>query len=317
MSYGKHHNLYVFNKEGGFEKHHFSVENLSDNYWLNLCHPGKPARQALKPLLPKVIYQALFAKEDRPRNIITPEGIFLSLRGVNMTPGEAPDDMVFLRLWLTDKGLITVEHAPVQAVRDMHNILHVEPNAQYDAEGCFVTLIEQLLSHIEEENYELDGRLDDIEEIMGKHDIDTAREKLVEIRQRIINFRRYLLPQREALYKLAYEKPELIDGKYNGALKDANQEMLRHLETIDAGRDRATVLQDNLTNMFSERLNEKIYVLSIVALIFMPTMLITSLLGINVHIPGSDHKSAFWFVCILLATIVTSLYLFLKRKRWI
>ena len=234
-----------------------------------------------------------------------------------MSQGEEPDDMVFLRLWLTPNGLITVEHSPVQAVRDLHNILQIEPSQEYDSEGCFIKLVEQLLSHIEEENYELDSQLDSIEDIMGQHNIDAAREKLVDIRQRVINFRRYLLPQREALYKLAYEKPGLIDGKYNGAFKDANQDMLRHLETLDAARDRATVLQDNLTNMFSERLNEKIYVLSIVAMIFMPTMLITSLLGINVHIPGSSHHYAFWAVCLLLIVIMTSLFLFLKRKRWI
>jgi zinc transporter len=316
MSDGKH-NLYLFKKEGGVEKIHFKPDRLTENYWLNLQHPSKTSRQLLKPLLPKSIYESLFAKEDRPRNLILSEGIFLSLRGINMSPGEEPDDMVFLRLWLTPKGLITIEHSPVQAVRDLHNTLHIEPTGKYDGEGCFVSLVEQLLSHIEEENYDLDSRLDDIEDIMGKHNIDDAREKLVDMRQRVINFRRYLLPQREALYKLAYEKPELLDGKYNGALKDANQDMLRHLEALDAARDRATVLQDNLTNMFSERLNEKIYVLSIVAMIFMPTMLITSLLGINVHIPGSDHGYAFWIVCILLIFIMSSLFIFLKRKRWI
>lgn len=308
--------LYLFQKQG-FEKIAFNPEHLTDHYWLNLQQPSKATRQSIKPLLPESIYENFFEKETRPRSVLLTEGVFLSLRGVNMKPGEEPDDMVSLRLWLTPKGLITSAHSPVQAVRDLHNLLNISPNGSYTPELCFVTLVEKLLSHIEEENYELDSMLDSTEDTMNTSTIDDAREILSETRQRIVNFRRYLLPQREALYKLAHEGSSHINKANLNPLKDASQDMIRHIEALDAARDRATVLQDNLTNMFSERLNEKIYTLSIVALIFMPTMLITSLLGINVHIPGSGYKSAFWMICGFLIIIILSLYLFLKRKRWI
>jgi zinc transporter len=62
-------------------------------------------------------------------------------------------------------------------------------------------------------------------------------------------------------------------------------------------RDHAAITQEELNNRSSEQVNKAIYVLSIVAAIFLPLGLLTGLLGINVFgIPGSENKWAFLVV---------------------
>jgi len=63
-------------------------------------------------------------------------------------------------------------------------------------------------------------------------------------------------------------------------------------------------------------MNKTMYTLSIVAAIFLPLGLITGLLGINVGgIPGTENKSAFLMVCLLLVLFGVVQFLVFKRKR--
>jgi zinc transporter len=60
------------------------------------------------------------------------------------------------------------------------------------------------------------------------------------------------------------------------------------------------------------------YILSIVAAIFLPLGLITGLLGINVGgIPGTENKFSFAFVTLFLVFFAFMQYLIFKRKKWL
>ncbi|MBC8423805.1 zinc transporter ZntB, partial [bacterium] len=82
-------------------------------------------------------------------------------------------------------------------------------------------------------------------------------------------------------------------------------------------RDRATVTQEELNSSLTEQMNKTMYVLSIVAGIFLPLGLLTGLLGINVGgIPGTESPWAFTIFCIMLGLIAGWQIWLFKRKRW-
>jgi zinc transporter len=65
-------------------------------------------------------------------------------------------------------------------------------------------------------------------------------------------------------------------------------------------------------------MNKAMYVLSIVAAIFLPLGLLTGLLGINVGgIPGAENKWSFLIVTFLLILIAAILISLFKRIRWL
>lgn len=51
--------------------------------------------------------QALLDESTRPRADIYPEGVLLALRGVNFNPGEDPEGIVAIRLWLETNRIIS------------------------------------------------------------------------------------------------------------------------------------------------------------------------------------------------------------------
>jgi zinc transporter len=65
-------------------------------------------------------------------------------------------------------------------------------------------------------------------------------------------------------------------------------------------------------------MNKAMYMLSIMAAIFLPLGLLTGLLGINVGgIPGAEYKWAFMVVYAILILIGIGLILRFKRIKWL
>jgi zinc transporter len=66
-----------------------------------------------------------------------------------------------------------------------------------------------------------------------------------------------------------------------------NDRMIRYIEEIDEVRDRAALAQEELLTRVSEQINERSYLFTIVATIFLPLSFFTGLMGINVGgMPG-------------------------------
>ena len=65
-------------------------------------------------------------------------------------------------------------------------------------------------------------------------------------------------------------------------------------------------------------MNRTMYILSIVAGIFLPLGLLTGLLGINVGgMPGTESKIAFTVVCVFLVVVAGVEYWIFRRKKWL
>ena len=133
-----------------------------------------------------------------------------------------------------------------------------------------------------------------------------------------ISLRRYMAPQREALVRIVGEDLKWLERKDVLRIREAYDTLTRYIEDLDEARDILTVTHEELLSRMSEQLNNRMYVLSLVAAIFLPLGFLTGLLGINVAgIPGAEYKWAFViFVMMLLGVVVVEI-MFFKRKQWI
>lgn len=157
---------------------------------------------------------------------------------------------------------------------------------------------------------DIDDEVDALEDEVLTRESYELRGKFGGIRRTAIGKRRYLAPQRAVMARLHIEKVDWLD--------DTDRAYLREVEDLDSARDRAAVAQDELNNRLSEQMNKTMYMLSIVAAIFMPLGLLTGLLGINVGgIPGTGSNWAFLIVCVGLVLIAALQAWFFRRMRWL
>ena len=78
-------------------------ETASDEQlvWMHLDYSSDDCIPLLQEIgVPEVAIESLVRPDSRPRTIVKREGTILILRGVNLTPGNNPEDMVSLRFWI-------------------------------------------------------------------------------------------------------------------------------------------------------------------------------------------------------------------------
>lgn len=261
--------------------------------------------------------EALLADETRPRSVAVGDGLLVSLRGVNLNPGSDPDDMVSLHLWIEHNRLITLRRHKLTAVDHVRDTLK-NGRGPTNAVGLLLSLADRLVADAGGVVSQLDDEMDALEERVLKREAHSLRGRIADARRTTIGLRRFLSPQRDALSRLMTEEVSWIGERDRVRLRELTDRVTRHVENLDSIRDRAAVTQEELASRLAEQTNRTMYVLSMVAGIFLPLGLLTGLLGINVGgMPGTDSPRAFWIVCAIIVVITIGEVLFLRRKRWL
>lgn len=263
--------------------------------------------------LDPLVSEALLAEETRPRSLSIGEGLLVILRGVNLNPGAAPEDMISVRMWIDSQRILTLRFPRLQPIDDIRVSLH-EGKGPAEPGEFLVELVSGLLERMKPILEELDERLDRLEEEVVEAQRHELRRALGELRREAIVFRRYLAPQRDVVSHLQVERMPWLSGTHRARLRELCDRLIRYVEDLDALRERAAVTQEELTSRLSEQMNKTMYVLSLVAGIFLPLGLLTGLLGINVGgMPGTDSEFAFTLVCVLLV-VLAALGVWLFRR---
>ena len=101
-------------------------------------------------------------------------------------------------------------------------------------------------------------------------------------------------------------------------LREVNDRLIRYVEDIDEVRERAAMAQEELLSRVSEQMNQRSYVFTVVATIFLPLGFFTGLMGINVGgMPGVEDGDAFWIVVAMCIGVIAALAVLFRWKRWL
>ena len=291
----------------------------SETLWIHMDYTDAAAatwileRSGLDP----TVAQALVAEETRPRSVPTRGGLLVILRGANLNKGADADDMIAVRAWIEANRVITTRHRPTRAIEAIRASIE-KGDGPTDAGDFLVRLADGLTARASDAISDLEDEVDNLEDEVLSAESYELRARIAEFRRSAIRFRRYLAPQKDVLTRLQGERVEWLSDVDRAHLREVGDRTLRLVEDLDSARDRAAVAQDELNNRLAEQMNQTMYVLSIVAGIFLPLGLLTGLLGINVGgMPGVDSEWAFIVVCVVLVMIGVFLTALFRRKGWI
>ncbi len=290
-----------------------------DFIWLHLNMNNDEARRWIRAqsTIPYAAASSLLAGETRPRVSSFGPGLVVNLRGINLNEGAEPEDMVSIRIWLTEKQVITTRRRRLKAAQDIRG--EILEGAKISGSGALVAriasrLTERMTPFVEQ----IEDRVDAVEDEILTGAGDGVRARLADARHDAVLVRRFIAPQRDAVTRLAHDESPLFDSTTRIDLREVADQVTRLTEEIDAARERAMVLQDQLTDQRAEEMNRNMMVLSIVAAIFLPLGFLTGLFGINVGgMPGVDSPVAFWLVVIACGAIGAGLLYIFRLMKWL
>lgn len=284
---------------------HFDFEESQAQHWLE--HDSG---------LNDIAFHALVSEETRPRTLNRGDNLLLSLRGINLNPGESVDDMVSVRLWTNGQRIISTRRRSLLSTEDMLDELAAGSGPRNTIE-LLVAWIERIVWRMNETMENFEDRVLALEERVLEGDTEGIRSAISELRKQTISIRRYLAPQREAMNRLVNENLSWLDDMNRLRLREINDQLIRHLEDLDEVRERAAVAQEELLSRISEQMNKRTYVFTVVATLFLPLGFFTGLMGINVGgMPGVESSLGFWVVVLICVLLGISLLGAFRLRRW-
>ncbi len=138
------------------------------------------------------------------------------------------------------------------------------------------------------------------------------------LRREMILLRKSVWPLREVINVMERGETALIKKSTGIFLRDLYEHTVQIIDTIESYRDMVSGMLDTYLSSVSNRMNEVMKVLTIIATIFIPITFVAGVFGMNFkHMPELDwywaYPIGFWAVMI----IITGLMIFyFKRKNW-
>ena len=286
-----------------------------DLLWVH-CSGSNAAdlRQRIAGHVPDSVLQALVAVETRPRCEAVEGGVLLNLR-VPALDNAGPDILVSVRIWAVARKVVSVSLRPSPVVDAACAAMRAGTLA--DPGDVIIAIVAACAAQLDPVIAQLGDDLDKSESDLETDMPFALRREVSSMRSRAISYRRFIGPQRTALTDLALLPLPWIDADERATVRDAADRFARMAEELESVRERASVVQDELTAMRAERMDSRSLQISIAAMIFLPLTFIAGLLGMNVQgIPYADEQWAFIGVTALCLVIAAGVGFWFVLQRW-
>jgi magnesium transporter len=171
----------------------------------------------------------------------------------------------------------------------------------------YFTILEKLGERIEylEEELIRDPKPETLHEIHG-------------LKREMIFLRKSVWPLREVISGLQRTESPLIRKTTNIYLRDVYDHTIQVMDTVETFRDMVSGMLDTYLSSLSNRMNEVMKVLTIIATIFIPLTFIAGVYGMNFrYMPELEWAWSYYIVWIIMIIIGVSMFMYFRRKRWL
>ncbi len=162
------------------------------------------------------------------------------------------------------------------------------------------------------------GRVEDIEEELIADPSPETLHVIHRLKRELILLRKSVWPLREVIGGLERAETDLIDKKTGIYIRDVYDHTIQVIDTIETYRDMVSGMLDIYLSSMSNRMNEVMKVLTIIATIFIPLTFIAGIYGMNfAYMPELDWRWSYPLVWLAMTAIAVAMLIYFRRKEWL
>ena len=306
------------------ERDQLSIESvtLGELTWVNIERPTVKETQYLAEHYPfhPLDLDDVLSRIQRPKIDTYKDYLFLVFHFPVFNAEQRVTTSSQLSVFISDKYLITLHTGELKPLVKLFRECQIdeESRKEYFSYGSgfllyrivdrlvdyCLPILNKLLSNIEEVEYD----------VFSEVKKDTVKEISI-LRRDIISFRRIIWPMRAVIGSLEPRVRHFISkdmAVYFGDLVD-------HIDKIWDGLDECKEIIEGLSATFdslsSNRTNEVVRSLTIIATVLLPITVVASIYGMNIPLPFQESDFSFLYVVLIMAAIVGSILYFFRRIR--
>ncbi|MBN1586189.1 MAG: magnesium/cobalt transporter CorA [Candidatus Omnitrophica bacterium] len=191
------------------------------------------------------------------------------------------------------------------------------PNMRRGTDFLFHSIADAVVDHYFPIVDHLDEQTDKLEDKLFEDPDPEDLTKLHDLRKQAMVLRRIIGPQRDLVSSLLRGDFRWIRPAVYMYLRDVHDHLVRLHDLVDASRELIAGSLDTYVSVTSNRLNEIMKVLAVIATMMMPLTLITGIYGMNfANMPELHHPWGYPLVWVLMAAVAGGMFLYFKKQNW-
>lgn len=245
--------------------------------------------------------------------------LYIVLHGIDFRTAEHQLSTHDIDFFLGPNYLVTVHDGHSRSIAKLRSICDKHSHILDEGPVALMhRIIDTMVDNYQPEMEKLEERISDMEEeaFEGRN---TIVRQLLSVKRDLSSMRRIMIPQRDALGRLARREFNAISNEMAYRFRDVYDHVVRLSDETIMFQDRVTgILEVNLSAV-SNRLNQIMKVLTVASTIFLPMTVLTGMWGMNVpipHLPGGEGAQ-FWWVGGMMMVISAVMLAIFRFLHWI
>ncbi len=165
---------------------------------------------------------------------------------------------------------------------------------------------------------ELSEAMEELEHEVIEQPLEDSLGKIHQVQRKLVVIRRIGAPQREALAALLRDHSPLVSDAVRVFLRDTHDHAAQIMEAVDSTREMGIGLVNLHLSNVSQRTNEVMKTLTLVASIFIPLSFLAGVYGMNFDdIPGIHRPESFAIFVAVVVAIASTMLLWFRHRGWL
>lgn len=265
-----------------------------------------------------LVLEDILNVHQRPKVEFYPNYVFLVMRvlSFNMESNSIESEQVsilFLDHWVVtfQEKSSDILNSLIHRIRQGKGIIR-----KRQEDYLLYTIADSIVDHYFLLIESMEDHLEDIEDRVLSEPAASHANEIQETRRNLIEMRKSIWPLREVL-SLLYKTETAVKKETQLYFRDVYDHSIQIMDQVETLRDLTSGLLDIHLSSISNKMNEVMKGLTIIATIFMPLTLITGIYGMNFKfMPELDWKYGYWTVLGVMFGITISMLVYFKRKKW-
>jgi magnesium transporter len=179
-------------------------------------------------------------------------------------------------------------------------------------------LVDAVVDHYFAVLERIEGEIEDAEEQLLAEPTPSSLHAIHRLKGEMIFLRKSVWPLREAVGNLTRGESALIKEATQVYLRDVHDHTVQVIDTIESFRDTMSGMLDIYLSSLSNRMNEVMKVLTIIATIFIPVTFIAGVYGMNFrYMPELQWRWGYPVALAIMAGVIGIMLAYFRRRKWL
>jgi magnesium transporter len=160
--------------------------------------------------------------------------------------------------------------------------------------------------------------IEDMEDKLVTNPTSETLQTIHDLKREMIFLRKSVWPLREVINRLERSESPLINKSTFVYLRDVYDHTIQVMDAVETFRDMLSGMLDIYLSSVSNRMNEVMKVLTVIATIFIPLTFVAGIYGMNFrYMPELEQALSYPAILILMLIVAMLMVVYFRRKKWI